>query len=246
MSRFTTQVREICEVNAGLTESVGASKVDEIIAKAIPKVFNFDFPIFDEEYRTVLEHKILKHYYTREIGAETVGLWQLWLNTKLNEIMPYYNKLYESELLEFNPLYTHHLTRKGDKNGTENGTETGTEIGKTKGKTENKNDVNNSSWDLYSDTPQGALKGLDDNTYLTNARKNTDSGSSSGSGSNEIDVNTSLSNKKDKTTTEGYVEEVAGYLGISGSRLLQEFRSTFLNIDMLIIDELEELFMQLW
>ena len=69
------------------------------------KVFDFDFPIFDESYRNVLENKILKHYYTREIGAETVGLWKHWLCTRLNEIMPYYNQLYNSTLLEFNPFY---------------------------------------------------------------------------------------------------------------------------------------------
>ena len=105
MSKYTTQVRFICENYAGLTESVGYGKVDEIIASARKKVFDFPYPIFDETYRNVLETKILKHFYTREIGAETVGLWKLWLNTKMNEIMPYYNKLYKSELLDFNPLY---------------------------------------------------------------------------------------------------------------------------------------------
>ena len=48
MAEYTTQVRTICEVNASLNESVGASKVDDIIALALPKIFNFDFPIFDE------------------------------------------------------------------------------------------------------------------------------------------------------------------------------------------------------
>ena len=50
------------------------------------------------------------HYYTREIGFETVGLWKLKLQTKLNEIMPYYNKLYETELLKYNPLYDVDMT----------------------------------------------------------------------------------------------------------------------------------------
>ena len=111
MSKYTTEVRFICEVNSGLNESVGYSKIEDVITGAIPKIFDFDFPIFDENYRTVLEKKILKHFYTREIGEETTGLWKLRLDTKLNEIMPYYNKLYKSELLEFNPLYTANLTR---------------------------------------------------------------------------------------------------------------------------------------
>ena len=64
MSNYTTQVRTICESFAGLRKSEGANSVDSIIEASRNKVFNFDFPIFDEEYRGVLEHKILKHYYT--------------------------------------------------------------------------------------------------------------------------------------------------------------------------------------
>ena len=82
MSKYTTQVRFICESYAGFDESVGYSKADEVISKAIPMVFDFEFPIFDEAYRNVLCRKILRHYYTREIGAETVGLWKKWLNTR--------------------------------------------------------------------------------------------------------------------------------------------------------------------
>ena len=111
MSKYTTQVRFICETAAGLSESEGQTSVKQIIAAAIPSVFDFDFPIFDESYRNVLETKILKHYYTREIGLETVGLWKLKLDTKLNEIMPFYNQLYKSELIEFNPMYDVDLTR---------------------------------------------------------------------------------------------------------------------------------------
>ena len=112
MSKYTTEVRYICETLAGLSESVGYADIEQVIKNCLPKVFDFNFPIFDESYRSVLETKILRHYYTREIGLETVGLWKLKLSTKLNEIMPYYNKLYKSELIEFNPLYDVELIRE--------------------------------------------------------------------------------------------------------------------------------------
>ncbi len=111
MSKYTTELRFICESLAGLTESQGYDQVNWIIEQAAPKIFSFDFPIFDESYRSVLEKKILKHYYTREIGLETYGLWQLKLDTKMNEIMPYFNQRYKSETLEFNPLYDFDITR---------------------------------------------------------------------------------------------------------------------------------------
>ena len=118
MSKYTTEVRFICENSAGLSESEGADNVDSVLDRCWNKVFNFDFPIFDENYRQVLCRKILKHYYTREIAHETVGRWKLALNAKLNEIMPYYNQLYKSELLEFNPFYDVDLTRSREGSGT--------------------------------------------------------------------------------------------------------------------------------
>ena len=119
MAKYTTQVRSIVEVAAGVKESVGFDSIDSTIVKAIPKVFNFDFPIFDEEYRIPLCSKILRHYYTREICEETVGLWKLRLNARLNEIMPFYNKLYKSELLEFNPLYDVDYSKEYSRTGDE-------------------------------------------------------------------------------------------------------------------------------
>ena len=118
MSKYTTEVRFICESNAGLDESKGFNSINEILENCIDNIFDFDFPIFDEAYRPVLEKKILKHYYTREIATETVGLWKHFLDARLNEIMPFYNKLYESELIEFNPLYDVNLTTDHTKSGT--------------------------------------------------------------------------------------------------------------------------------
>lgn len=103
MAKYTTEIRSICEHYAGLTESTGFEDVDDIIEKSRSKIFQ-NYPIFNENHRAELEHKILKHYYMREIGFETVGLFKLFLNERMAEIMPYYNKLYESETFEFDPF----------------------------------------------------------------------------------------------------------------------------------------------
>lgn len=119
MARYTTEVRTICENYAGLDEMAGGSRVNEVIEASRDKVFDFWFPVFDEAYRSVIETKILRHYYTREIGFETVGLWKLKLETRLNEVMPYFNQLYESTLLEFNPFYDVDLTVTHEGSGTD-------------------------------------------------------------------------------------------------------------------------------
>lgn len=110
MSKYTTEVRFLCESLTGHTESTGLSEVDNILTEASPIIFSFQFPIFDEAYRLPLERKILRHYYTREISEETYGLWKLRLQDRMETIMPYYNKLYESALLSFNPFYDVDLT----------------------------------------------------------------------------------------------------------------------------------------
>lgn len=63
-----------------------------------------DYPIFDENYRENLNNKIIDHYWFDEIGYETWDRFTHYLNSTMNEIMPYYNQLLKSELLKINPL----------------------------------------------------------------------------------------------------------------------------------------------
>ena len=247
MSKYTTEVRFICESKSGLGESKGFGSVDEVLNGSWDKIFTSKVSFFDEGYRGVLCKKILKHYYLREIGCETVGIWLLWMNTKLEEIMPYYNKLYESELIKFNPMYDVDWNRKGNKTGNESGSGSRSTSGNNSGTNTQRGTSSNTRKDLYSDTPQGALTGVESGKYLTNARKVSDSGETgvNGSTSGSYEDSESSSNKVD--TTEDYVESVSGKQGGSSySKLLNEFRETFLNIDMQVIEEFEEMFMGMW
>ena len=128
MSNFTTEVRWICETAYQKDHPGEHGSIADNISAGRGAIFDFNYPIFDETYRSVLETKILKHYYTREIGEETVGLWKLRLDARMNEIMPFYNKLYDSELLQFNPLHDIDLNKTGTRTGestkseTDNGT----------------------------------------------------------------------------------------------------------------------------
>lgn len=247
MSKYTTEVRFICETKSGLSESKGFGSVDEVLNGSWDKIFTSKVSFFDESYRGVLCKKILKHYYLREIGCETVGIWLLWVNTKLEEIMPYYNKLYESELIKFNPMYDVDWNRKGNKKGNESGTGSRSTSGNNSGTNTQTGNSSNVRKDLYSDTPQGALTGVETETYLTNARKVSDSGTNgvNSSTSGSYEDSESSTNKVD--TTEDYVESVSGKQGGgSYSKLLNEFRETFLNIDMQVIEEFDEMFMGLW
>lgn len=243
MSKYTTEVRFICEQKAGLSESEGANSVDTIIANSWNKIFTTKCAIFNETYRSVICSKILKHYYLREIGTETVGVWVLWMNTKMEEIMPYYNKLYESAELEFNPFHDVDLTRQhetkydGTTDTTDNGTRDTTSTGEATS--------DNTNYDLFSDTPQGALTGVDNETYLSSARKTTDSGNSTDKNTTKESTNTT--GTSNTNSTENYIETIKGKQGTeSYSDLLNKYRDTLINIDLMVIDEFSDLFMGLW
>ena len=259
--------------------SGGSGDVDNIIANSWNKIFTSKAPFFDEEYRSVLCQKILKHYYLREICCETVGIWTLWMNTRLEEIMPYYNQLYESAKIEFNPMHDVNLTRNHERNVEGTSKEDGTRTDNTTGKrtlTGNRNTDSTGSGtrnttsgsdetkrDLYSDTPQGAITGLENENYLTNARKITDNVNGTGNEEtnttektgtdySETEDTTSkvdgvTSNTESSNTTEDYLETIVGKQGTeSFSSLLNKFRETFLNIDMQVIEEFSDLFFGLW
>ena len=250
MSKYTTEVRFLCETFAGKSESVGYNSVNDIITSARPVIFDFPYPIFDENYKAVLETKILKHFYTREIGEETYGLWKLRLDTKLNEIMPYYNQLYKSELIEFNPMYASSITKNHSGSRNDDGTNSlsaNSESHNTQ--TGNGTNTNSSTGtELYSDTPQGGVIKLNENGYLTNATKNTASNTNTITNTNQEDVtgNTTQNEITHNTSLDSYIDTINGYEGVNPSKLLKDFRDTFLNIDMSIINDLEVLFMQLW
>ena len=234
MSKYTTEVRFICEEAAGLDESVGYNDVNAVVTAAYPKIFDSSLQFYDDETKARLLPKILLHYYQREIGFETVGLWKMKLNQKMREILPYYNQLYASEALVYDPLknvdntHTHEASYKNAKGNeatkTDDTTETrnlqtvdngqssfdrnedtilrhdktithGNDV-RTKGDdtTSQGNDTTTrvidsplDHWEMFSDTPQGGIDGvqlaggvgtsgtLSDNAYLTNATHITES-----------------------------------------------------------------------
>ena len=290
---YTMDVRTICETYAEVESPAWSDQtnVDTVIDSAIPKVFNFSFPIFSEDYRKTLEHHILQHFYTREIAFQTVGRWKLGLQQKLNDIMPYYNKLYESQELDVDPFNNIDVTETSESSGnttsknntTRNGTSVtngssetndtadGTSGTETNGKTttNNSQDTTANRTDAFSDTPQGTLSNVDNLTYLTEYRKIgennnvTDTGEQTTTGNadvtthDETNSNTKTNSQTETDSTEtasgettnsgNYTKTIKGKnTGTSYSELITAYRETFLNIDMMIIEELEELFLQIY
>lgn len=252
MSKYTTQVRWIIQQMAQLPYE----PITKQIEIACPKIFNFDFPIWKEAYRPVLEKKILMHYYNKEIGFETVGLWKFYLEERLNLIMPYYNKLYLTTVKDYDFLadtdFTETMT--GTKSRNENASYTGNttqEIESSENTTGKDNSSNTQTGKtLESDLPQANYANLDYGTSL-NETENSDTGEFT----TERDVTGNSTQKTGQESKNSIVsndgeEHTIVRKGASGSHsltdLLLQYRESLINIDKQIIDELSDLFMLIY
>lgn len=197
---------------------------------------NFDFglknyPIFDEDYREVLNNKILMHYYMDEIGFETAGLFKVYLNNKMNEIMPYYNELYKKQkdlLLNFDK--TTNMTETFTRDNTTN---TNTTSNST-----SSNTASGTSKNVYQDTPMGNIveQNIDNYNYASSQEFNKNQNTSS------IEDNSSLTGKA--TNLENYIRTKTGNNGrLYGIEILKMIKNNYMNIDEMIINELQDLFM---
>ena len=190
-----------------------------------------DYPIFDAEYRTILNNKILMHYYMDEIGFETAGLFKVYLNNKMNEIMPYYNELYKKQkdlLLNFDK--TTNLTETFTRDNT---TDTNTKSNST-----SSNTASGTSKNVYQDTPMGSIteQDIDNYDHASSQEFNKNQNTSS------IEDNSNLTGKA--TSLENYIRTKTGNNGrLYGIEILKMIKNNYMNIDEMVINELQDLFM---
>lgn len=198
------------------------------IRSLIDNHFDFkmdSYPIFDENYRETLNQNILYHYYENEIGFETAPLFRFYLNQKLNEIMPYYNELYkvQKKLIEDNLLLNNvNLTEELQGSNT---TQSSSQSHST-----------NNGKNLFQDTPQGNISSQDidaTNVYATNLtldRTSIDDNSSSGGSGTNSYIKTIIGNNGGKFNID----------------VLKDIKDNLMNIDLMVINDLNELFMQIF
>lgn len=175
------------------------------------KLFDFPYPIFDENYRAVLEGKIIRRYYFREIGFETVGLFKYYLETRLNEIMPYYNEQYliSMNYKQYDPYKNKDVTTEDTRTVKSDSSASSNSDGKT----------------IFNDTPTSKLGDADYSTTITD---NTDAATNTGT----------------VTTTEEFVTHTHGHDGMRyPTDILKDVRESVINIDVMILEELSDLFM---
>lgn len=233
MSRYTIELRYLIEGNYDLGLK--------------------DYPIFDDSYREQLNNKIIQHYYFREIGFETEALFKNRLNQKMNEIMPYYNQMYESSKLKIDPLSTIDLEEVFSRKSKTTGEGTSSTSG-TGNNTNNFNSTDTTDYgkiSKFSDIAQAQTTPNEilNDKYLTSATVDDgqDKNTNTGTNTSQTESTTSGTSTDERNLDEDTTLTRKGNNGTaSESELLNMYRETFLNIDMMIIDDLDELFLGIW
>ena len=173
-----------------------------------------------------LAKKIVDHYYMRESGLETIGLFKHYARVLMQEVMEEYLPLIYSASIYYDPLvnvdYTETFNRTADTNGESNSTSSNTSSGLVVG----------------SNTPQGRI----------NKQKVLEGDYASSTSANENEANI-----KDNTVTQGntqeqYQKRVKGNSGVSATaqKMVLQYRENIIAIDKKIIKELNVLFMGLY
>lgn len=206
------------------------------------------YPIHDEAHRDTLNRRILEHYRLREIGMETPQAFVFYLGRTMAEVMPYYNQLYALEDRKYDPLVSVDMwgTSDNENVGESSGKQTSTADSTSASNSTSDTHTANSAMTVNSEFPQTRLD--DFRKYATQASQTDSTGDTHTTGSQDstshnasearTDFQHSKSNGKGTSHSSGRSQ--------SGASLIMEARAAVLNIDMMVVNELERLFMQTW
>lgn len=145
------------------------TKIRNLAKETREKIFDFDYPLSLKVDKENFECQILNHFLMRRIGQETFTAFQIYLENKLNEILPYYNKLFDS-------LYDYNLFNDGEvitRHRQDDGTSSLNSINEIKTK--------------FSEYPMNQLSDIDNGKYVTNQTANNGNNTNSGTTSNVVD-----------------------------------------------------------
>ena len=206
-----------------------------------------DYEIYDEEFRPVLNQRIVDHFFMREIGAETPELFIFYLNRAMNENMPVFSTVFKIlHDATFDPISNVDMKTTQDQNAQGNSRSEGvndtTENGTAHADATTTSDTQN----VNSNAPQVNIATAKTDGYWNTGvfaegkgTSLTDSETSSAS-----HATTGMDNKY--ASLSGYVLKMLGRQGITGYQALREYLDAYVNPLTELFEVLEPCFSQLW
>ena len=189
-------------------------------------LFDFPYNLYDNDLKPWFEEKFFQHFMFYEIGFDTIGMFKQRLMSKLNDIFPYYKQLYETEIRskgidfmlnkDLKESYVRELTSNSNSNQESNVT-------------------SNSLSTAGQLTPSLIANSQKIDKFMDTAQKDNSSSNSTSTG------------ESNGNSKEEYTLTSQGNIGITSSaELLTKWRETLLNIDLMIFEECNDLFMQIF
>ena len=189
-------------------------------------LFDFPYNLYNNDLKPWFEEKFYQHFMFYEIGFDTIGMFKQRLMTKLNDIYPYYKQLYETEIRskgidfmlnkDLKESYVRELTSNSNSN-------------------QESNVSSNSLSTAGQLTPSLIANSQKIDKFMDSAQKDNSSSNSTSTG------------ESNGNSKEEYTLTSQGNIGITSSaELLTKWRETLLNIDLMIFEECNDLFMQIF
>ena len=231
MANFTMEVREM--MNQPL----------------ISGVFTFDYEFYSDNVqdKETFEKLFVSHFYFREIGFETPERFKVKLQSKLNLIMPYYRQLALTEWDKVRSIEqmmeSKNLTETTEHiQSIQGNSETQSNQSSSSNATQNATSTNESK---ASNLADGVSQSSLDDGYLTASGKTEQTDNtqteSSGTGSQ------TLTGNNEQQLTEKTTFTSNGDIGIqTPAYAIAEWRKIIININQLIINECEDLFLKIY
>lgn len=187
-----------------------------------------NYPIFDEAYREGLNKTLYETFCYREIGFETIDIFQQQVAARLRLVMPYYNQLYLSQRLQYDPLQQIDVSTWSDATQTSAGSQQSTQTSSSDASGESTSAGREHAYPGSPIYKEGDYATTGTTSEGRTASKNSQKGDS-----------TATHNQSGDTHAKG------GQRGRSQSAasLIMEYRSAMINVDQMVVAELEPFFM---
>ena len=216
-------------------------KIKDLAKTGRSVIFNFTYPLTENEDKEKFECMILNHFLMRRIGYETVTAFRIALDVKLNEIMPFYNKMFD--MLDgwdlFNDGEVTTRLQSDVRNITDSNTNTTEQT--TSGSDSINNITNTTSDRRNSVTPQNELSDIRDGKYISNYDYDTNNDSSSTS-STSSNTSNSTNTSSGTSNNTGNLSETITRTPSDKIRIYKEFMENRKSVYTLIFEELDTLF----
>lgn len=217
----------------------------EVLAGGVD-IWAFDYPsYYTGAEKLAFEQKVIDHYYFRQIGQETVGRFLHMFRTKVREIMPYYIDMYKSvEIMAGveNPFDNVDIVETFEQESTDSAT--GGSKSNTSGSASSRGNRGSaeSNEHRFSNTPQGSIENLD--SYMTEAYRDNNTASDTSESTSSTSATSEGSSTSASAGTVKHTLRRKGNQGVNTfAHDIIEFRKAIVNVDMMVINELNCLFL---